>query len=328
MIFAPSLPIIMLITAMILLAGFVIFCAFNKKFRKAKVFRRAGIVALLLLALMRPAIGTGKADRELSNLNLHFIVDNTGSMATRDMDNGEKYRFEKAAADMKKIVSLFPGAKYSIYTIDYGIYQAMPLISNMETANSYIETLKPKNSRLTNNSSLSELLSYSYEHIKKYSGRFPERANLVFFLSDGEDANGKTAVPNDFGGLISGGAVIGYGTATGGEVHEIDYNNEVEDYALKDPVTRSAHISKLDESNMKAVATTLGINYYRRSSSNDKFSNNEHFFGGKAEYHGDDRQVGIKTDLYWIPMLFAIGLLLFDFLKILESLLLERKAAK
>jgi len=328
MIFATKIPIVILIIALALLAAFTIFCAFYKSFRKAKIFRRIGIAALLLLAFMRPAIGKAEIDRELSNLNVFFIVDVSGSMATRDMDSDTKFRYEKVAEDMKNIVKLFPGAKYSIITLDYNVYQAMPLIDNMDTAISYIDTMRPKNSYLSSDSTLTSLMEYSYKCVKRYTERFPERGNVVIFFSDGEDSNNKTAVPSDFGKLLSGGAVIGYGTLTGSMVYRVDYDNEVEDTPLKDSATGSAHISKLNENNMKGVADSLGLPYYRRSSSNDKFSSNENFLSTKATYRRGDNNAKVDNEFYWIPMLFAIALLLFDFFKILESLLLERKAAK
>lgn len=328
MIFATKIPTVVLIIILALAAVFAVFCAFNKSFRKAKIFRRIGIAALLLLALMRPAIGKAEIDRELSNLNIFFIVDVSGSMATRDMDSDTKFRYVKAAEDMKTIVKLFPGAKYSIITLDYNIYQAMPLIDNTDTAISYIDTMKPKNSYLSSDSTLTSLMDYSYKCIKRYTERFPERANVAIFLSDGEDSDNKTTIPSDFKNLLSGGAVIGYGTLTGSMVYRVDYDNEVEDTPLKDSATGSAHISKLNENNLKSVAESMGLPYYRRSSSNDKFDSNENFLNTKATYRRGENNMKVDNELYWIPMLFAIALLLFDFFKILESLLLERKAAK
>ncbi len=328
MIFATKLPLVLLIAMEVFLLAFTVFCCTKKQLRKARFFRRIGIIALLILAIMRPAVGTVEVERELGNLNIYFVVDNTGSMVVRDMDNGSKYRFEKVAEDMKKIVELFPGSKYSIITMDYSIYQAMPLVSSANTVNSYVGALKPKNNELTTDSDLSDLLSYSADRIEKYTKRFPDRSNLLFLFTDGEDSSKTTAVPDKLASLVNGGAIIGYGTTTGGEIHRVSYNNEITNEVIKDKATNSAHISKLDETNLKAIADKLALSYYRRSSSSDKFSNTSNFFNASNSFKRDGNTTKVSNEFYWIPMLGAIALLLWDFSKILDNLLLERKAAK
>lgn len=328
MIFATSLPIFIPIIACVLLAAFTVFCIVNKKFRKAKTFRRIGIVALLLLAIMRPAIGASEIDRELTNLNIYFVIDNSGSMATRDMESGTIFRYEKIAEDMKNIVKLFPGSKYSIIALDYNVYQAMPLISSAETTISYINGLSPKNNSLSSDSNLSDLLSFAGERIEKYSKRFPDRSNILFFMSDGEDASVTTKVNSSLGSLLNGGAVIGYGATTPSPVYEIDYKNNITNTELKNPNTRKTVTSSLNEKNMQNIASALSLPYYRRSSSSGIFAKKENFVNTEITRLKGDRPVKVDNELYWIPSILAVALLIYDLLKILDELLLERKAAK
>lgn len=328
MIFATSIPLFILITALLLVLLGLVFCVAKKNIRKAKSFRRLGIVALLILAAMRPAVGAIESERELSNLNIFFVVDNTGSMAVQDMDSETKFRYEKASEDMKKIVGLFPGARYSIFVLDYSSYQAMPLIGDTDTVVSYIDGLKPKNSNLSQDSDLSRLLSVSAEHIKKSSERFEERNSLLFLFSDGEDSNGDTRVPDDLSSMLSGGAVIGYGSPNGGPVRKVDSKNNIENSFVQDRGSFEPHISKINEQNLNKIASNLGLTYYRRSSAEDKFTDIKNFYNSANAFKRDDAKIKVNNELYWIPMLAASFLLLFDFYRILESLLLERRAAK
>ena len=105
------------------------------------IFRRIGIALLIVLAFARPTITGGKADVDTSNLNVFFVIDNTGSMATKDMRGGTRYRYEIVADDIARIVKLFPGAKYGVFSLDYNNRQTVPLINNVDAINSYAETL-------------------------------------------------------------------------------------------------------------------------------------------------------------------------------------------
>ncbi|MCQ2570966.1 MAG: VWA domain-containing protein [Candidatus Saccharibacteria bacterium] len=327
MIFATSLPIFIPIIALISLAAFAIFCVVNNKFRQPKIFRRIAMVALLVIAIMRPAIGTTEIERELTNINVYFVVDNTGSMATRDMNAGSTFRFQKVAEDMKKIVQLFPGSKYSIIALDFNIYQAMPLISSADTVLPYINSLSPKNSTVSSDTNLSKLLSYAKERIKKYSSRFPDRSNVMFFLSDGGDKSAVT-VDEELKDLLSGGAIIGYGGTTSSPVYEIDYNNEVTDKILINPTTKMQVNSSLNEASMQDIASSLGLPYYRRSTSNDIFDKTESFINAETRHQKSDSSTKVDNELYWIPALLLVAILIYDLLKIADKLLLERKAVK
>ena len=326
MIFVSSIPLFIFIILIVAILTATVFCLIKKKYRKAYIFRRIGIAALLVIALARPAIGTDTAERNLSNLNVHFVVDNTGSMATKDM-NG-KYRYEVASEDMQKIVKLFAGSRFSITTMDYNIYQAMPLVNDSTTASSFINSLSPKNSLLTMDSDLSSLLKYSYTRIKKYAKRFPERANILIVMTDGEDDKNSTSIPSDLSSLVAGGAIIGYGSLNGGEVHQVDCNNKVTRSTITDPATGAPHISKLNETNLTTIANKLGLPYYRRISSSDKFDSINSFSSPSITYKKSDKTAHVSAELYWIPMIAAFAILMYDFSAVLGVILLEREVVK
>ena len=328
MILNPTIPFVIILIILTLILSFAIFCLFNKKLRKKRIFRRILMALLLIGMLARPGFAGGSTERDLSNFNLFFIVDNSGSMAVKDMDNYNKYRYEKASDDMKKIVNLFPGAKYSAIVLDYNVYQAMPLVSDTNTAYSFINAMRPKGSTYSSDSNLGNLLSYASDKIEKYTKRYPERKNLLFFFSDGEDADGKTSIPNSLKNSLSGGAVFGYGTVNGGKVPEIDRENTITNYSIKERIGNTDVISRLDESNLSSIAASAGLKYYRRSSSDDKYSDTKNFVSDNASYQRDDKKADVAFELYWIIALFIVALLIWEFTDILNTLLLERKATK
>jgi Ca-activated chloride channel family protein len=334
MTFNPTLPLFVLFALAAATLGAIIYSIFNKKLRKAKTFRRLGIVALIVIAMFRPCLSNGTAERDLSNLNIFFIIDNTGSMAAKDMGNMDTYRYKAVAEDMEKIVGLFGGAKFAIITLDYNVYQAMPLIDDTDTALAYINALSPKESTLSSDSNLSSLLTLANERVSKYKERYAERDNILFFMSDGENDGGAAiSVPSELKQNIVGGAVIGYGTTSGVHVGEVTTNYdtkklEISETAFIKDRTGTEHISKLDETELAKVANALGLPYYRSLSSADKFNSVNNFASSSAIYHRSDDQANVGSDFYWIFVIFAIALLFWDFYAILNTILLERKAAK
>lgn len=342
MIVNPILPIYILYIALAAIAGAIVYCICKKPLRKAKNFRRLAILALIVFAMLRPGLANGSADRSLSNLNIFFVIDDTGSMAAKDMNNNSSYRYEVMAEDMEKIIGLFPGAKYAIISLDYNAYQAMPLVDDADTALSYVHSLMPKESISSADSDLSSLLSLADQRIAKYAERaeqhkdtYGHRDSLLFFMSDGENANDASIkVPETLAQNIIGGAVIGYGSIAGTHIGEISTNYktrkvEISDTSfIKDPKTGIEHISRLNETNLSNVSDTLGIQYYRRANSGDKFDKTSNFVSETAIYHRSDSKTNASNDFYWLFVLIAVILLLWDFYGIIESILLERKVAK
>ena len=241
----------------------------------------------------------------------------------RNMENGTKYRYEKAAEDIRQIIKLFPGAKYGVFTLDYNSRQTVPLINSSSAINAYTETLKPKPSIHSSDSDLNALLRLATERVKNYNSRFPDRNSIVFFLSDGEDnVQDKSKAPKELEKAIAGGAVIGYGTTEGDYISIVEYDDSINE------ATPGEHISKINEANLTDLASNLGIKYYNRNSSNELFSNTSNFVDISNIRSRSDKTIDVAEDLYWIPMLGAIALLLWDGFAILESLLLERKAVE
>lgn len=328
MIFAPIIPIFVIYFIAAILVGLIVLCIIKKQFRRTRNFRRIGIAALLLLAMARPAIPSGSAERVLSNLNIFFIVDNTGSMAAKDSESGSSYRYQTVAKDIKAITNTFVAAKYSIVSLDYNNYQAVPLVSNADAVYSYADSLKPRNTYRSGDSNLGDLLDYAMERIQKYNKRYPERKSIAIFMSDGEDIKERTTFSSkELRNEIAGGAVIGYGTEEGTTIGYIDSDGNV-DESMPLRENGEEHVSKLDKENLKHIADELKVNYIQRSSMEKEIGKIDTYIDSSLAYDRSDEKTDSFEDLYWIAILCAIGLLMWDFYSVIATLLLERKAAK
>lgn len=328
--FVPFLPIwIIIICAVVLLAA-VVFCIIKKPYRKVRNFRRISIMALILLTLAHPVILGGHTERNNSNLNVHFIVDCTGSMVAKDMNGGTMRRYEVVKRDINDIIALFPGAKFSISVLDYSARSAMPLSSDANTVKAFADSLRPASTYYASDSSLKNMVENALERIKKYKERDAERANIAIIMTDGEDNASSGGVNISYeAGLLDGGSVIGYGSEAGVAIEFVNSSGEIdENYFVHENTTYKDHISKLNEANLNRIADTLSIPYYNRSNNTGLFDRTDNFINLEEVFKRDDSEADSYIELYWALFLVAFALLLWDFAGIIDGFLLERKAAK
>ena len=243
-------------------------------------------------------------------------------MATKDMANGKKYRFEQAREDIVKFVDLFTGAKFSAFVCDYDIYQATPLSGSTSAILGFAKVLQPKDNHLSSWTNIEGLLNAAADRIEEYNKDNPDRASIVIIMSDGEESGSSegmlTEVPEKLLDNIVGGAVIGYGrTDNTIKVAKIE-NNAITDKYVE-------HASKLDEENLQGIANKLALNYYNRENAVDLFDDNKRYLSQFSRYvqEGD---INSRLDLYWIAAIAILVLLLWDFSDILNELFSERKA--
>ena len=318
--FFPIIPDIAVIAILLLLIGAAVFCGFDKNYRRISNFRRIAIAILVLFSLMRPTIVDVETERYINKLNVYFVIDNTGSMATKDMTGG-KYRYEQVRDDIIKYVDLFAGAKFSAFVCDYDIYQAVPLSGSTSAILGFAKNLKPKDNSISSWTNLEELLNASADRIEAYNKNNPDRASIVIIMSDGEESGSNegflSEVPEKLLDNIVGGAVIGYGRADNNvKVAKIENNEITKDYI--------DHVSKIDVENLNNIATKLNLNYYDREATTNLFDNNARYLSQFSRYvqEGD---INSRLELYWVLAIVILALLLWDFSDILNELFSERK---
>ena len=321
--FFPMIPNLAIIAILLLVIAVAVFCGFNKNYRRVSNFRRLGIAVLVLFILLRPTVIDVETERYINQLNVYFVVDNTGSMVTKDMFGGKKYRYEQMREDIIKYVNLFTGAKFTAIVSDYDVYQAAPLTGNTSSIIGFANSFKPKDNILSSWTNLGDLLDKTNERIENYNEKNPDRASILIMMSDGEESgeyrnNITTEIPKKLANNIVGGAIIGYG----------DVNNEkkVTKIRLNEPTDEEIdHVSKLNETNLQNIANKLGLNYYNRNESDYLFDNNTRYLSQFSAYK-QEGDINSRFELYWLLALLIVALLIWDFSDILNELFSERKA--
>ena len=274
LIFKPIVPIIpMIILTAILLMVVVI----NKK----NIINRIFILLLLLIISQRPMLKNQVDVAYVLNLDVIFVVDTTVSMNTVDINNGT--RLDEVKKVSKNIMEELPGSKFAIITYNNDAYIKYPFTNDYAVIEDVIDSLKIVDPNFAMGSSLSlpsTYLKMLLESSEKRSELHDEkRKKIVFFMGDGELNNVEKMKTNlneykDINNLIDNGGVLGFGTVEGGKIKItesikmkdlVDSAGYLLDSSVKPPILA---ISKINEQNLKELATVLEIDYINGTSTN------------------------------------------------------------
>ncbi|WP_307433234.1 vWA domain-containing protein [Pseudarthrobacter defluvii] len=292
------------------------------RFRSQAWLRRTAIVLLVLAAGLRPHLPGGSVQAASADLNVFFVVDTTTSMVAEDHGNGSP-RLEGVRRDIMAIAEQLPGARFSVITFDTTAHVRMPLSTDTLALQTITEVLEPQVTAYAKGSSITAARQVLSERLAAARDSHPDRPRLVYYLGDGEQTSGKEpqAMSVD-GGLVAGGAVLGYGTAEGGRMKE---NTGPEGNTAYDggngtggasgtpggryvqdnrPGSTGDALSMIDEGRLRTVAGQLGVPYVHRAADAPAGDMMQQAHPGRAERIDDGGPLTAGTELYWI---FAAG---------------------
>ncbi len=287
-------------------------------------FARMGVVAVLALALARPGIPVKSTTEEYETAaDVYFVVDTTTSMAAEDYDEG-KPRLDGVKKDMLALAKQFPGTRLSIITFASTASTAMPLTTDHAAFASAVDVLSPEMSLNSNGSSITEAGAELDKRMKSNQEDRPDNKTVVFYFGDGEQTIDRA--PDSWASLaprIDEGAVFGYGTAQGGKMKEprpFGYDQapgqesgqapgQESGLGAGDDYVRDAQgnpgISTIDESNLKSIASDLGVGYHHRDGQTDIASA---YTAPKYEQTLVKKDGRITVDEYfWVPLILVFG---------------------
>ncbi len=300
----PILPIWLVLPVSLLLILFILF----KRQRLSLTIKYLVLVVLIFLINLRFMFSNGREPIVTTNLDILFVVDNTISMQAEDY-NGNNKRMEGVREDLKYIMDELDGSRFAVITFDNQARINVPYTFDKNMALESILILKPIDEMYAKGTNLDlpiEVMNSLFVNTKKNS----DNVRIVFYVSDGEITSDTKR--KSFSGLkkyIDNGAVLGYGTTSGGYMHEYDEYTDKEEY-VKDENYNNA-ISRLDENNLKMISKELGIDYIKMNNKHDidkKLSKIKKI--AKETLVGNDKST--YNDIYFI---FLIPLLI-DFILI------------
>lgn len=276
--------------------------------------RRLGILALLVLAAFGPAVPGAMTKVVVSDIDVFLVIDTTTSSNAEDGGPDGMTRLEAMKADAMRVAEEYGGARYSVISFDNGSLVRMPLVSDPTTLRTTLDTLEVELAEYAGGSSISEALPTLLKRLQGSQAQHPERLRLVFYFGDGEQT--RDSAPEEMTAAaqyISDGAVFGYGTEEGAPMRpNLGFGDADADapYLLDttqdgDPVA----ISRIDEAALTRIAGELGVGYQHRIPGTEAaFPDVDDRMGQEIEVP----EVAVAQRLYWVPVIPAFLLLLWD----------------
>lgn len=313
----PVLPWWALAVAAALLLGFAVWRAIAERSSRRLLgawLRRIVIVALLLVAAARPGLPGGAAEASVSQLNVFFVVDTTSSIAAEDWD-GDRPRLEGVRSDIDEVAEQLAGARFSLLSFDSTAVLRTPLTDDASAVVSAAAVMSQEITTYSRGSSISEANDLLAERLAEARESDPARANVVYYLGDGEQTSGDE--PESFadaGADVDGGAVLGYGTDEGGRMRAYDgYGDEYSDEEYIQDRTQPGDpdaVSRIDEDALRDVADQLGVPYVHRTAGSAVDAAVADARSGRIA--SDATRSETVTDLYWVVGLPLLVLVLLD----------------
>lgn len=255
--------------------GAVIFrlvVSFGSKRERNAWIRRLAILVLVLVMALRPSMPGASRAQGNNLLDVYFIVDTTISIKAEDY-NGTKQRIEGIRQDVKDIAAKLAGARFSLISFNNSTVQELPLTSDASAIGAMVDTIQTASTWSANGSSIDAPVDKTKSELERIRKDNPQRGRVVFYMGDGEQTARST--PKSFDvlrGLISGGAVLGYGSSAGGRMLEDPiYGSEQQKYmrVYDDSGKQIEAVSRMDERNLNAIASQMGVKYTHRTQPGD-----------------------------------------------------------
>ena len=254
--------------------------------------RRGTIVLLLLAAVLRPHLPGGTVQAASADLNVFFVVDTTTSMVAEDYGNGSP-RLDGVRKDIMAIAEQLPGARFSVITFDTTAHVRMPLSTDTLALETITDVLEPQVTAYAKGSSITAARQVLTERLAAARDSHPEPLKVD-------------------GGLVAGGAVLGYGTPGGGRMKE---NTGTDDggtaggaagtpsggYVQDNrPGSTGDALSMIDEGRLQAIAGQLGVPYVHRVAGAPVADMMQQAHPGRVEHADGDGSLAAGTEFYWI----------------------------
>lgn len=283
---------------------------------------RGVLVLLVAGAALRPGIPGGSAEAAAADVNVFFVVDTTSSIAAEDYGDSLP-RLEGVRADIRAIAEGLAGGRFSLLTFDTNAAVRMPLTTDTSALDTLVTVLDPQVAAYSKGSSVTVAAKLLDERLRAARDSHPERPRLVFYLGDGEQTSGKPPAPMRLDkGLVSGGAVLGYGTAAGGRMKENTGPGPDDAGYIPDRSggTGRDALSVIDEGQLRQIAADLGVPYVHRSAGDAAAPMLQSADPGALQRGEGDNSLEGRLELYWMLAAGAFLLALRETVLVLRQL--------
>ena len=249
---AAALPILAVI-----LAAFIYIAVRRKDRLGRKIFdivRVAAVIVLIFIINLRPMTKDFNTDVETKNVDVLFVVDTTISMWAQDYD-GKDPRMEGVIDTASRIMDQLKGSSFALVRFDNRSRILAPFTQDKRSVKDAFDTIKAPDIWYASGTSLNTPYD-DMQVLLDSSNQKEDKTTIVFFISDGEITDDSALGSfTELAPLVDGGAVLGFGTESGGRMSD-SYGGYVYDYE-----NYGDAVSRIDEANLRSIAGDLKIDY-------------------------------------------------------------------
>lgn len=222
------------------------------------------LVAVLFVAMATDPATGGTAEARTSSADVLFLIDTTGSMSAEDYGGGQP-RLDGVRADVMDLAEGFAGARFALVTFDSNALVEMPWTTDVGALQSMTDIVSTERTMYSRGSQLAAPIDTAREFLERSTESRDGRQLYLVYLSDGEQTEGDRGSFSSLAEGVAGSLVLGYGTPEGGRMRE-NYGYDLDDESyIYDYSTGEDAVSRIDESNLQAIADELGGEYHHRT---------------------------------------------------------------
>lgn len=204
-----------------------------------------------------------------SSYKVLFVVDDTISMLANDGPDGME-RLTKAKMDCESIIDELEGARFGVISFNNDATVMMPFNNNASHAKNVINSIYPLESMYADGTGAGTPVDVMKSILEEGEGK-----TCVFYLGDGEITNTEATAKSysELASFIDTGAVLGYGTKTGGTMRVKNlYDDEYVEIIDYSTYPFEPGVSRIDEDNLNKIAKETGLVYINANGDISKLS--------------------------------------------------------
>ncbi len=281
---------------------------------------KISIIVLLFVINLRFMLPNGEQVTMNSDTNILFVIDTSFSMRALDY-NGNKERLEGVINDCCNIVDELSECRFSIITFGDTAQKLIPFTTDVDMVQAELKAIRLENDYYAKGSSMNLAKDTLEKTLRKETERKDENSKfVVFFISDGEITKEGESLEafSNIRKYISNGAVMGYGTLSGGKMINSTYAEEPDSefyytYYYDDDYNMVTAVSKLDEKNLKQIANDLGIDYIQMSKNSNINYKIKEIKQQISNSQTSEEKINSYQDIYYYFAIPLVILLIIDF---------------
>lgn len=256
---------------------------------------RAMAMCCLFAALARPGIGDRTANLASEELDVVFVVDVSPSVGALDWD-GDRERIVGIREDIAALADHHAGARFAVVTFNASAAQIQPFMRDRSGLDHTLERLIPEDAYSTSGSSITAATGLLHDLLQRSADDYPEHERIVYYFGDGEQTSSRGVRSfADTADLVSGGAVLGYGTEDGARINRYDEGRPTGTY-IRDRQGNPG-ISKADPEALRQIASDLDVDLQMRDAEIDVIP--AEVTSARATV-SDGEAIRVAYPLYWV----------------------------